>query len=485
MENRVLQQEIETLNHDRACLKMEILRLEASLLSAEENVYRAQASQVTNERLKRECSDHLNEIRDLMAQNRRLKFEQAEFSQVTALKYVHLSNELCAIIRGCENLSANIADVICAEETYQRSIVSMEYNLTALRAFSISCQVDIIDVQNSLSKAFFVIDNVAKGLKDMMDLSITAKEESKLAVEHAKLLYAERRRLEEELSNFQDGMRTALTESIESRNEVVRLYRFISSHHGTLSALVCDLKVAAAEFDKIRNEILDHDFYKNDVYGSASRIASRVHTFLCGLNASSGLSQSVQCLKAILQKVNETYTPQDESLSELSTVWADLDMSIKYLSQSSPFDILVQYLEGMTRPRSGCGMCLLGGKVYLAGGTDGHRTWDDLEYFDLINKAWGVASKMPSARICFQLITTRDKLIALGGEDSEGNVLASCVEYDPKTDSWAELSPMNHCRTGFGAVYVHSEGIIIVSGGKLLFLCSGNRYSFLRIWYTA
>jgi hypothetical protein len=337
--------------------------------------------------------------------------------------------------------------------------------------------MEAADVQKELSKAFSVVDDVAKGLTDMVDLIISAKKETNLAVVHAKLLFVENERLKQELSIFQDGMRITLTECIKSRSEIEQIYRYVkslSSFSGTLSQLVCDLRSGAAEFDEIRNENLENDDHMNEIYESASKIASRMHTHLRGLNlssASSGLSQSVQGLKTILQRINETYSPHDESLSELSTVWADHDMSMRCLSQPSQFDILVQYLQGMTRPRSGCGMCLLGGKIYFAGGTDGQCAWDDIEFFDLSNKAWGMASKMPSARICFQLIATREKLVALGGEDAEGNVLASCIEYDPKTDSWTELSPMNNGRTGFGALYVHSEGIIVVSGGKLLRLC--------------
>jgi hypothetical protein len=469
-----LQKEVETLNHDRACLKMEIVRLEATLFSAEEGLNIAQASQATHERLKRECSDRLKEICELKDQNRILQTEQAEFSRLTASKYLHLSDALCEMIRDCNIISENISKVVNTELSYQSSIVSMKSRLTALRDTSIYCMVEVTDIRNEISKASSLYGDVAEGLKDIVNLSIAAKDESKFALERAKLDCTESEILKQKLSSFRHGVCTALNDCIESRRELDQLCQYMLSFSGisgALQQLVYDCKAGDTIFQEIKTESLNNDDHLNEMYTSASEIASRMHMYLCRLNlpsASSGLSQSVQCLKSIVQRINGTYSPHDESLSELSTVWADHDMSMRSLSQPSQSETLIQYLQGMTRPRSGCGMCMLAGKIYFAGGTDGQCAWDDIEYFDLSNKKWGVASKMPSARICFQLMTIREKLVALGGEDAEGRVLASCIEYDPKTDSWAELSPMNNCRTGFGALYLHSEGLIVVSGGKLL-----------------
>ena len=470
-----LENEIEFLNKDRTNLKLELVRLEVALRSAEEGMQAAQRFP----RKCPECENHKNEneqskrnISKLMEQIRVLNAEK-DLLQSRALnrcaiqKSVHSLVQECTsavtdIYHLCDSLSlSNLSTLSLAQTVHE---VSVNCNKEALECFLL-LQADISELYSKLRASQSNFLRMAQNYDTMRyNLQCTLQRG-----------FAQEEFLKRQIGVYTNGIREILGDCIAAQNDCA-----VAHCHFQLSSRCCnDLQGIADEcrrcsrsvselycsFECLGTEYSEVHHSHNNAMAMAYRICEYLRK--APLNKTLSLLRTdIEQLRQCVQSLHEM-NACDESLSEVSTFSAEVDWSMRQGSPFCQFLTNAQFLQGLRFPRSGCASAICCGRLVFAGGTDGRTVWDTLEYFDLSTKSWGLAATMPSSRICFQLISARDRLYVIGGEDSEGRVLASCLEFDPKSDAWSNLASMHVGRTGFGAVYLPIDGMIVVAGGKL------------------
>jgi len=127
----------------------------------------------------------------------------------------------------------------------------------------------------------------------------------------------------------------------------------------------------------------------------------------------------------------------------------------------------------MPTPRAGIGVAVVGGLIYVLGGTnDGLTACPAIEVYDPATDTWTSKGTMPEPRCDFCAITIGQKICALGGlsggwpgfvDDSAIVFTNSVVFFDPASDTWSPKPDMNVRRADFGASVV--DGRIYVFGG--------------------
>ena len=106
----------------------------------------------------------------------------------------------------------------------------------------------------------------------------------------------------------------------------------------------------------------------------------------------------------------------------------------------------------------------IGGKLYVAGGRPGSQ--DCLEVYDPATDAWTRKAAMPTGRSGAAGAVVGDCLYVFGGEGnaSDPNGIFHQVEaYDPASDSWRQLPPMQTARHGIYAAVLGNA--IYLPGG--------------------
>ncbi|KAG5455261.1 Kelch-like protein 3, variant 2 [Clonorchis sinensis] len=112
----------------------------------------------------------------------------------------------------------------------------------------------------------------------------------------------------------------------------------------------------------------------------------------------------------------------------------------------------------MDTPRWCLGAAVLGGKIYAVGGSDpfASSALNSVEVLDPSTDTWLPISPMSCCRSSLGVATVRGKLYAVGGYNTSGpiwtvNCLPSAESYDPETDTWTAIAPMNFPRYGLRA----------------------------------
>ncbi len=82
------------------------------------------------------------------------------------------------------------------------------------------------------------------------------------------------------------------------------------------------------------------------------------------------------------------------------------------------------------------GAAVLGGKIYVVGGSDGTRK-DLFERYDPNTNTWHTISPISSARDASAVSSLQGKLYTMGGSSNNGN-LATVEIYEPTSNSWTE-----------------------------------------------
>ncbi len=106
----------------------------------------------------------------------------------------------------------------------------------------------------------------------------------------------------------------------------------------------------------------------------------------------------------------------------------------------------------------------IGGKLYVAGGRPGSQ--DCLEVYDPAADRWTRRAAMPTGRSGVAGAVVGDCLYVFGGEGnaSDPNGIFHQVEaYDPASDSWRQLPPMQTARHGIYAAVLGN--VIYLPGG--------------------
>jgi hypothetical protein len=118
----------------------------------------------------------------------------------------------------------------------------------------------------------------------------------------------------------------------------------------------------------------------------------------------------------------------------------------------------------MPTARYGSSAVTLNNKIYLIGGVNASNQIVNLvDVYDPLADNWSTAAPMPTARCRLAAVAGPDgKVYAIGGSTTstlDMSGYTGLVErYDPATDSWSTVAPMNTPRVGLAAA---------VSGGKI------------------
>ena len=131
-------------------------------------------------------------------------------------------------------------------------------------------------------------------------------------------------------------------------------------------------------------------------------------------------------------------------------------------------------IADMSTARRSAAAAGMGGRLYVAGGTDGNVWQTSVECFDPSTNTWETAASMFERRINFGLVSLGGKLFAAGGASSASTsgsnsyAIAAVEVYEPpeawggvSTDpsgTWSQIAAMNYARNAFG---------LVVGGDKL------------------
>jgi N-acetylneuraminic acid mutarotase len=126
-------------------------------------------------------------------------------------------------------------------------------------------------------------------------------------------------------------------------------------------------------------------------------------------------------------------------------------------------------LEPMPTARSGLGVAVVDGKIYVIGGQNGEGVLNITEEYDPVTNEWTSKTSMPTARSDFGIAVYQNKIYVIGGtigsEIAVGeSLLTGATEvYDPETDTWETKTSMPTPRQGLKANVV-SDRIYLIGG---------------------
>ncbi|XP_050413334.1 kelch-like protein 12 isoform X1 [Patella vulgata] len=110
----------------------------------------------------------------------------------------------------------------------------------------------------------------------------------------------------------------------------------------------------------------------------------------------------------------------------------------------------------MLEPRSMFDVVELGGCIYALGGFNTRRV-NTVERYNPQVDQWTYISCMNKERSHLKAVVTANMIYVMGGKSYSSSyggarkVLNTCETYDPSTNKWTNVKPMNHSRCMFGA----------------------------------
>jgi N-acetylneuraminic acid mutarotase len=119
-------------------------------------------------------------------------------------------------------------------------------------------------------------------------------------------------------------------------------------------------------------------------------------------------------------------------------------------------------IEALPEQTSGPGVATLGGQIYIVGGADSDGSL--MRIYDPRRDSYVDAPPMPTARYNLKATVLGGLLYAIGGISGDDDTFLRTVErYNPKTQTWQTVAPMNEGRGNPGVVT--ARGRIYVFGG--------------------
>ena len=107
---------------------------------------------------------------------------------------------------------------------------------------------------------------------------------------------------------------------------------------------------------------------------------------------------------------------------------------------------------------------VIGGRIYVAGGSGGSMLQNEAEFFDPPNNHWVILPSMNVPRNHTAGAVIDGKFYVVGGRGSP-NAPTALEVYDPATNMWSILAPMPTGRSGIAAAAVNGQ--LWVFGGEL------------------
>ena len=480
-----LEKEIDTINKDSSRLKINIFQLETSLRAAEDELKGSQRLCQSYEHYKSDFQNGQNEIRELHAEIFNLRAERTKHIQIRASEQhqsQRIKHDLRLIFRECGAVNDAMSHIFSFQQGFRQETVTV---LDQLGKSIGACIEEMIEAKKDF---LGLVSNgndyrLHNGLNDCHSRVLAKNKSDARPVSlmcSSALFRSQALAVKEEITAIIHDSVTALA---EMDTYFQHYSQQLSNMFGTVKAIGNECEGCCALAIELRESLDSLGSDHRRELAAYRQAASRLRSFI-GVDPIhkhlSILPTNLEQIRQMIRHACETHS-YDDCMSELSTVSAVHDTSLKSVFSARPTLPNTRFLKGLQFPRSGMGVAACGERIIFAGGTDGQSIWRDMEYFDLSTCMWGSVS-MPSPRICFQLVSARAKLYLLGGEDGEGRVLASCMEYDARTGKWSQLAPMRSARTGFGAQPIESDGLILVAGGtSAVILCHRTASSSLLL----
>ncbi len=133
--------------------------------------------------------------------------------------------------------------------------------------------------------------------------------------------------------------------------------------------------------------------------------------------------------------------------------------------------------EKMPVPVSGAAAVSIGQCLYVIGGRGRRTKWesevkDVIQCYDTVDRRWMVLTPMSEARESASAVALPSgRILITGGWSADlsfhGNetILSTCELYNPGTDSWRFVAPMNKPRDGH-CIVAWRDGAVVVGGLK-------------------
>ncbi|CAG7732214.1 unnamed protein product [Allacma fusca] len=121
-------------------------------------------------------------------------------------------------------------------------------------------------------------------------------------------------------------------------------------------------------------------------------------------------------------------------------------------------------------PRAGHAVGLIGDQIYVVGGVTSTKAriavTSCMDAFDIGKKTWSRKAPMPSRKTGHCVAVVNSRLYAIGGGGSvEMRKETKCAVYQPETNLWNLIAPLNQARQ-HGSAFV-LDGSIYIVGGNL------------------
>jgi N-acetylneuraminic acid mutarotase len=218
----------------------------------------------------------------------------------------------------------------------------------------------------------------------------------------------------------------------------------------------------------------------------AEKIGDRIYVMGGADYLKDGIMNTVE----IFDPVNNTWiqsTPLPISIDHTAAVSYDGKLFLVggFLEDKNPTDKLWIYdpvsgdwTEGapLSSPRGALAAEVINGTIYAIGGVNStHQPVTINEAYNIENNSWTLVEPLSKPKHHIASAVVGDSIYVLGGrllgngEPSEINEALTNMDdnsrYDPKTNSWVELEPMQIRRSGFTASEMNNQ--IYVFGGQI------------------
>ncbi|PVD31130.1 hypothetical protein C0Q70_10408 [Pomacea canaliculata] len=151
------------------------------------------------------------------------------------------------------------------------------------------------------------------------------------------------------------------------------------------------------------------------------------------------------------------------------------DPVLKVWQEAAPMHAKGDSYKSRSECRCYVSVALLNDFIYAMGGFDGHVRQNSVERYNPATNQWSLVQPMNHQRSDARATTLEGKIYICGGFNGQ-ECLSSAEMYDPDTRQWTLLNPMRNRRSGIGVIAYH--GCIYALGGfnGITRMNTGERY---------
>ena len=143
--------------------------------------------------------------------------------------------------------------------------------------------------------------------------------------------------------------------------------------------------------------------------------------------------------------------------------WNEIGRVTFSVSKQNPINNQWESVTEMPTPKASFGAAVIGKKIYVCGGHEGHIFLNLLEVYDCESNTWTELAPMPNVRDDIGMAVLNGHIYVAGGWIG-ANKFSSVLKYSPETNTWTEVKAMNEGRSLHELVELH--GTLYAIGGK-------------------